>query len=144
MTYTCFCTVCQIIPPNILEQMAKSDDPAIRDMALANIAAAEIARQQRAQLAATRAQPAALFFGTAPKKRVRVVHDARRKPDLDGPVRRREGDKATKDAEVDEAYKHSGTVHAFYRTVFKRNSIGRLHRRQTTRIWEISSIAWIM
>ncbi|MEX0677656.1 MAG: M4 family metallopeptidase [Pirellulales bacterium] len=119
----CDATLCQIIPPHMLESMAKSPNKKVRDAAISNIAAAERARAARATLAEVRPRMiSALALGVSTKK-IRVIHDAKRKPNLNGTVVRREGDSNASDKEVDEAYRFSGYVHDFYRKVFSRSSI---------------------
>lgn len=119
----CDSTICHIIPPHMLESMTRSPDKKIREGAIANIAAAERARATRATLAELRPRIFTAFSLDVSTKKRRVIHDANKKPNLDGKVVRREGDPATKDTEVDEAYKFSGHVHDFYRKIFNRNSI---------------------
>ena len=104
--------------------MRKSPNQKVRDAAVSHLAAAERARQARATLAELRPglATAAFALATAAKKD-RTIHDAKRKPNLDGKIVRREGAPNTGDKEVDEAYRFSGQVHDFYRRVFDRNSI---------------------
>ena len=107
----------------MLDAMTKSSDSNVRDMAISNIAAAERARAVRATLAEVR-PTMNLLTGAGSTKKQRVIHNAKRKPNLNGPVIRREGGGAVKgDHETNEAYRFAGYVHDFYRKILKRNSI---------------------
>jgi Zn-dependent metalloprotease len=121
--------LCHIIPPYMLEAMLRSSNRRVREAALHNIAAAERVRSARATLAALRPRLSREIPLEVPKKKNRVVHDAKRRPDLEGPIVRREGEPARDDAEVDEAYRFSGYVYDFYQTFFKRHSIDDLGMR---------------
>jgi Zn-dependent metalloprotease len=133
--------VCHIIPPHMLEAMLRSSDERVRKTALANIVAAERARSARATLAELRPRLAPAPAVEVSNKKNRVVHDAKRRPDLDGPIVRREGQASTHDVEVDEAYRFSGYVYDFYMKFFNRNSVDDLGMRlkSTVRYREDSS-----
>lgn len=120
---------CHIIPPHMLDAMLKSPDPRVRKTALANIVAAERARSERATLAELRPKLPREAVTDVPKTKNRIVHDAKRKPTLDGPVVRKERDRTTGDPEVDEAYRFSGYVYDFYKKFFERRSIDDLGMR---------------
>ena len=115
--------VCHIIPPHMLDAMSQSADAKVRDAAIANIVAAERARAARATLAELRPSIARAMALETPTKKRRVVYDAKKKPNLNGTLVREEGDPNTGDKEVDEAYRYSGYVHGFYKSLFGRNSI---------------------
>jgi Zn-dependent metalloprotease len=53
----------------------------------------------------------------------RTIYDSQQTSDIPGKLVRGEGDSATKDRMVNEAYDYSGTVYDFYSKVFARNSI---------------------
>jgi Zn-dependent metalloprotease len=111
----------------MVDEMIKCSDKKISDAAIENKAAAEKARAARATLALVRpameAHRAMLGPMGAAKKKNRIIYDAKLRPNLDGKVVRREGDKNTGDKEVDEAYRFTGYVHDFYKKFFGRNSI---------------------
>jgi Zn-dependent metalloprotease len=69
---------------------------------------------------AGRVRPAAMI-ATAQKRR--TIFDAKKTEDLPGKVVRVEGQKATKDVAVDEAYDGLGATFDFYWDIFGRNSI---------------------
>ncbi len=119
----CDAVECHIIPPYMLESMAKSPEKRIRDAAISNIAAAERARATRATLAEVRPRMFTAISLDVSTKKNRVVHDAKKRPNLNGAILREEGDRNTGDKEVDEAYQFAGYAHDFYRKVFSRNSI---------------------
>lgn len=116
--------LCHIVPLHMVDSMCKSPDKKVREAAQSHLAAAERARQARATLAELRPTLGAQAFAlTSSTKKNRTIHDAKRMPNLNGPVVRREGDPNTGDKEVDEAYRFAGRVHDFYRRVFQCNSI---------------------
>ena len=113
----------QFIPPHMVEAMTRSPDQRIRELALHNQVAVDCTRSARAalnELRPWRIHPAAT---TPDRKKHRVVHDAGKKPNLEGAVRRREGDPRTGDPDVDDVYRNTGTVLDFYRRVFDRISV---------------------
>jgi len=107
----------------MLDEMAKSPNKEVSDAALANIAAAARMRGMRELSADMRPRSISALQGIKSTKKQRRIHDAKRRPNLNGRILRLEGDRNTGDKEVDEAYKFAGYVHDFYRKVFKRNSI---------------------
>jgi Zn-dependent metalloprotease len=111
-----------LIPPYILDVLAKSEDPTIRKQAIEAIEGSATARAVRTTLA-TMPQLAAIPSPAA--GRHRLIYDARHRdfPSLPGKLVRSEGDGPGKDAAVNEAYDHSGATHDFYNTVFDRNSL---------------------
>lgn len=117
--------LCHIIPPHMMESMAKSPDKKIRDAAIANITASEKARATRAAMAEYRPRTMAALAMAHPvsTKKDRVIHDAKKKPNLNGTIVRTEGQPNTGDKEIDEAYRFCGYVHDFYRKLLNRNSI---------------------
>ena len=111
-----------ILPPYILERMAESPNLDTRRWARENIAAAAHTRAER-RLLATLPQMAAI---PSPEgKKHRLIYDAQNKPAhvLPGKLVRSEGEKASKDLAVNEAYDHSGATYDFYQEVFGRNSL---------------------
>jgi hypothetical protein len=117
---------CSIVPPYILEALAVSGDPALAANAQATLAVDRERRQQRrtAELRPTgprRARPR-LERGTAAGPQ-RSIHDAEQGTDLPGTKVRGEGDPATGDQAVTEAYDGLGATWALWQEVYGRNSL---------------------
>jgi Zn-dependent metalloprotease len=110
-----------IVPPHMLEELAENGTPAQREFAERTLASEVSFREERQvgllQFAAAQIKPAA----TADKQR--TVYDAQNRRSLPGVKVRGEGDPATGDKAVDEAYEGSGATYDFYRDLFERNSI---------------------
>lgn len=111
-----------IIPPYMLENMAASEDASVRKAAIQAIEATSDARATRRTL---QAMPAMAAFAAPAAKKNRLIYDAQRKgmSQLPGKLIRSEGDLATADPTVNEAYDHSGTTYDFYSRIFDRNSL---------------------
>lgn len=117
---------CTIVPPYLLEALARWSDTAVADGARRTI---EVDAHHRARRAgrptATRgpAAPAAAVGpddGTHPQ---RVVSDAGGTETLPGTTVRAEGDPATGDAATDEAYDGLGATWQLYSTAYDRDSL---------------------
>ncbi len=106
--------VCTILPPHILTKLCESDRHRAR--ALRTIALTEQARGRRAILGA---MLAAVPAGTLR----RTIFDAQNTENLPGKLVRGEGDAATDDVAVTEAYDYSGNTYDFYEKIFGRNSV---------------------
>jgi Zn-dependent metalloprotease len=106
---------CSILPPYILERLARSVDPDIRRWARRALAQAEGYRLARRELAPAPAKVA--------RGKRRAVYDAGGQPQLPGKPARSESQAAVRDAAVNEAYDHSGYTYDFYASVFARNSL---------------------
>lgn len=109
-----------IIPPYMLEQLARSEKAKVRDQAIAGLTRSAAVRAVRAfaqQVPGMMAVPSP----TATKNR--LVYDARRKDRLPGKLVRSEGEKKSADPAVNEAYEFSGDTYDFYHEVFGRNSL---------------------
>ena len=111
-----------ILPPYILERLAESPDARVRRRAIDAIAQSAALRATRSTLAAMGAMAA---IPSPRARKHRLVYDAKHGNfvDLPGTLVREEGDRASKDPAVDEAYNHSGYTYDFYRRVFDRNSL---------------------
>lgn len=110
----CFCS---ILPPYILERLARSSDPDLRRRARRALAQAEAYRIVREKHLAW-PLPARAVRG----KR-RVIYDAEGRPELPGKLVRSETGKASADVAVNEAFDHSGDTYDFFAKVFGRNSL---------------------
>jgi len=115
------CPFCSIVPPYMLQKLAESSDPRIRDRAVATLEATARARSIRTALSqtlnVTRAAPA------APATKVRRVFDCETTSDLSRRLVMQEGNSAPADVAVREAYDYAGLTWDFYNKLFDRNSI---------------------
>ncbi|WP_426198617.1 M4 family metallopeptidase [Pseudomonas sp. DC3200b2] len=109
-----------LIPPYLLDQIARHGSKAQRDAALRTRAKDTTFRSLRmaAQPAPVQARAASAFIG----KR-RSIYSAEGGETLPGTLIRGEGQKASGDAAVDEAYDGLGATYDFFYEVFDRNSI---------------------
>jgi Zn-dependent metalloprotease len=116
------CALHCILPPYVVEHMARSPDPRVRARARELAAEDAEARSVRASLAlvARSSEP-----HTTTRKKRRLVYDLEHQglAALPGKLVRSEGEPATGDPAADEAYRHAGTIHDFFRRVFERNSL---------------------
>ncbi|WP_040262656.1 M4 family metallopeptidase [Pseudomonas massiliensis] len=109
-----------LIPPYLLDQIARHGNKAQRDAALRTRAKDTTFRSLRmaAQPAPVQARAASAFTG----KR-RSIYSAEGGETLPGTLIRGEGQKASGDPAVDEAYDGLGATYDFFYEVFDRNSI---------------------
>ncbi|MCS5498796.1 M4 family metallopeptidase [Cnuibacter physcomitrellae] len=113
-----------IVPPYLLARLARADDTGLdRAVVAARRALAELPplheeRRRSTLVAPPRGQETATAAGPR-----RTIADARGTERLPGTVVRREGDPATGDVAVDEAYEGLGATHAFLLDAFGRASI---------------------
>lgn len=112
-----------IVPPHILQAMLKSDDESIRESALRTLTASVRLRAEREIVGAVRS---AMITNPIGKKH-RSIYDAKNErlspTQLPGTLVRDEGQDATADAPVNQAYDALGATYDFYRNVLGRNSI---------------------
>jgi Zn-dependent metalloprotease len=111
-----------ILPPYVLDYMAKSGDKTIRDLAVEAIARSATLRATRTAIS----QFAGIMpIAAANVGRNREVYDTRGLGStyLPGKLVRSEGGKKSKDAAVNEAYDHSGTTYDFFKKILGRNSL---------------------
>ncbi|SEF45704.1 Thermolysin metallopeptidase, catalytic domain [Actinacidiphila yanglinensis] len=120
---------CTIVPPHILDRLARSDDPELSGTARHTLE--HDARQRtRRGLHAAIGPTAAPRAGTGPAEPAkgadqpqRTIYDAQHKDDLPGHEIRAEGAKASTDASVNRAYDGLGATFATYLTAYARHSI---------------------
>ena len=116
-----------IIPPILLERLAKSANKRVRDRALENLQIAAQFRATRAivsTLPTLAARPGAV--AGRPRLRREVYTQGNRNPPdrfLPGRLVRDEHDPASGDAAVDEAYNYAGSTWRLYNKIFGRNSL---------------------
>lgn len=117
--HLCHHPLCCFVPPYMAENLQGSEDPAVRQIALASLG--NEYRTARRLLSMPAMAPS--FIGqTAGKER--YVFDMQGATDpLPGDLVRREGDRPVADEAVNEAYDHCGDVYDFYKQVFGRDSL---------------------
>ncbi len=108
-----------ILPPHIVEAIAKNGTPQQRELARTTFLASAAFRGQRAALA----QHPALAAAAAAAGKNRVVYTANNTSTLPGTQVRAEGGPPTGDAAADEAYDGAGATYDLYYDVYQRNSI---------------------
>lgn len=121
--HSAFC----VLPPYLLREIARRGTPAQRAAALDTLGLDTTARTVRAEQsarveAARGAVPSVPGTAAVPVPQ-RLVYDAERGETLPGTLARAEGQPATGDAAVDEAYDGLGATFAFYLAAYGRNSI---------------------
>jgi Zn-dependent metalloprotease len=119
-------SVCRILPPYILDAIVQNGTLEQRRRALSTLAASERLRGRR--------QALALLLAPVPAgEKRRTVYDAQNTMRLPGVLVRAEGDPASGDVAVDEAYDGAGSTYDLYFDVYGRNSIdGRGMRIEST------------
>ncbi|HWQ12107.1 MAG TPA: M4 family metallopeptidase [Roseiflexaceae bacterium] len=113
-----------ILPPHILRAIAQNGTPQQRAAAVQTLATDQTFRAlrlaQRTTVPATRRRPAVL---AAEGEKQRTIFDAQHNQTLPGVVVRSEGDPATGDPAVDEAYDGLGATFDLFWEIYERNSI---------------------
>jgi len=115
---------CAVVPPHILEALADSDSAEQRAAAIRTLSADASLRQARlmAQLAAARREEV-VPPAVGPPRKNRRIFDAQNGSALPGVAVRAEGEAATGDPAVNEAYDGLGATWDLYADVYDRNSI---------------------
>ncbi len=108
-----------ILPPHMLKAIIHNGTQAQREFAVLTMSTSERFRGQRH---ATRDFASVLSFALAPGKE-RIVYDARQGAQLPGVPVRREGDPATSDPAVNEAFDGSGLTYDLFANIYGRNSV---------------------
>ena len=108
-----------ILPPHMLKQIVDKGSPAQRDYAIRTL---RLSAQFRGQRQAFMETPLAAAGAQAAAK-LRKVYDAQHGSGLPGTLVRSEGDPASSDVAVNEAYDGSGATYDLYSDVYGRNSI---------------------
>ena len=109
-----------IVPPYMLEQMARSPNAQVRELAIAGLSRSAAVRAVRAF---AQDMPGMMAVPSPEATKHRLVYDARKKDKLPGRLVRSEGEKKSADVAVNEAYEFSGDTYDFYRELFGRNSL---------------------
>jgi Zn-dependent metalloprotease len=108
-----------IVPPHILTNIATKGTDGQKNLAISTLKTSEQMRGQRQALS----EFSAAAFRVAVGGKERVIYDAKNGSSLPGTVVRKEGDGATADVTVNEAYDGSGYTYDLYNEVYQRNSI---------------------
>ena len=99
--------VCTIIPPYISREISQRGTPEQRAHALRDLSISERVRGRREVLGELR-------FATPAGTKRRTIYDAKNTYDLPGLLVRGEGDPASRDTAVNEAYRGSGATYDFF------------------------------
>jgi Zn-dependent metalloprotease len=110
------CSICCIVPPHILRELAQRGTGEYRALALETLAHSEKLRGQREILSA-------FAIATPAGQKRRTIYDVQHATTLPGKLVRGEGDPKGKDRDVNEAYHYAGVVYDFYQKVFARKSV---------------------
>jgi Zn-dependent metalloprotease len=105
----------------MLETLAERGTAEERELARQALAISQSTRQEREHVAAATPRAARAAAGAAVKKR--TIYSANNGTQLPGTKVRGEGDAATGDAAVDEAYDGAGSTFDLYNDIYSRNSI---------------------
>lgn len=108
-----------ILPPYMLKELARNGTAVQKALALRNLTLGEQIREDRENLT----DVAAMDLPAATAGKERIVYDARNGSSLPGTQVRGEGDPATGDLAVDEAYEGAGATYDLYFDTYGRNSI---------------------
>ncbi|MFF0742424.1 M4 family metallopeptidase [Streptomyces sp. NPDC004111] len=114
---------CTIVPPHVLDRLARSEDPALAAPARRTLEADAAQRTHRRLTTVIGAPSVAPAPGAPDNKVHRTIYDARNRRELPGRVVRKEGDKPGKDATVNRAYAGLGATFDLLLNAFERNSI---------------------
>ncbi|MGW0117032.1 M4 family metallopeptidase [Streptomyces sp. NPDC003327] len=113
--------LCTIVPPHLLEHLARSSNPAVAAAARRTLVADAAVRTRRTLPLPTTEAPAAPRRG--PARPNRTLYDAQHRTELPGVKVRSEGEDATVDATVNRAYAGLGATFELFRDVYGRDSI---------------------
>lgn len=113
---------CTLVPPYILQALARHDDPVVREAAISTLGLDRTFAVNRLIGDSAMRQAAVAAAPAAPRLH-RRIHDAQGGEELPGALVRGEGDVATDDPAVTEAYDGLGDTWRLYQDVFQRNSI---------------------
>lgn len=114
------CSLHCFIPPYVLDELAKSPDPKVRQEIMRTIEETVRARATRSLLSELPVIAALPSNGT----KQRLVYDMKNMPfPLPGVLARSENDAPTGDPAVNEAFDNSGITYDFYKNILNRNSI---------------------
>ncbi|MFI1287269.1 M4 family metallopeptidase [Streptomyces sp. NPDC020792] len=114
---------CAIVPPHVLDRLARNDDPALSGPARRTLERDAFERTRRRLTTVIGAPAVAAPAGKRDGQPHRTVYDARHGTDLPGRKVRGEGEEPGGDATVNRAYAGLGATFELYRTAYRRDSI---------------------
>jgi Zn-dependent metalloprotease len=117
--HLCHHPLCCFVPPYMAETLQTSEDPAVRQIALASLGN-EYRTARRLLTPQFMASPA---IAPVPGKERYVFDMGGTSDPLPGKLVRQEGDRPVEDEAANEAYDFSGDVYDFYQEVFARDSL---------------------
>ncbi len=109
-----------IVPPYMLKNIATKGTQSQKNLAMTTL---KVSAQLRGQRQALEDFAAATFRVAAVGGKERIIYDAKNGSGLPGTVVRKEGEPATADVAVNEAYDGSGITYDLFNNVYQRNSI---------------------
>ncbi|MBW4042253.1 MAG: M4 family metallopeptidase [Acidobacteria bacterium] len=113
---------CTLVPPYILQALSRHADPAVRDAAISTLGFDKTFAVNR-MIGDRTLRQARLAAPAAAARLHRLIHDAHGQETLPGELVRSEGDAASADVAVNEAYDGLGDTWTLYEDVYRRNSI---------------------
>jgi Zn-dependent metalloprotease len=113
---------CTIVPPHILDALARHEDSAIAERAQRTLEHDSALRTRRRE-SAVRTRSAVAGAAAADSKPKRTIYDAGHGSDLPGTEVRAEGQDPVQDASVNRAYAGLGATFELYLKAYQRNSI---------------------
>ncbi|HEX5458232.1 MAG TPA: M4 family metallopeptidase [Candidatus Nitrosotalea sp.] len=105
-----------IVPPHLLREIINRGDPGLKKWAINTITLSEQVRMQRQTFVSYTVM-------SVSQQKERRIYDVKNKTGLPGVLVRTEGDLATHDPAVNEAYDGAGWTYDLYKDVYGRNSI---------------------
>ncbi|HRK91588.1 MAG TPA: M4 family metallopeptidase [Anaerolineales bacterium] len=114
------CSILCITPPHMLREIAQNGTPVQQEVARKTLMASESFRAKRSAMGG---MLAASLAATIIGGKERTIYDAKNGTSLPGVKIRGEGDPASLDPAVNEAYDGSGITYDLYMNAFGRNSI---------------------
>ncbi|MFI1399865.1 M4 family metallopeptidase [Streptomyces sp. NPDC020681] len=116
-------TFCTIVPPHVLDKLARAEDPVLSAPARHTLEA-DAAQRTRRRLTTVIGAPAAVApRGAAPEQPQRTIHDCRNRTELPGQKVRGEGDEPGKDATVNRVYAGLGATFELLLKSYGRSSL---------------------
>ena len=112
-----------IIPPHMLQEIARNGSQAQRDMAIRTILISGQTRGQRRAFRELKGLVTASSMAATGGGKQRTVYSAQQATQLPGVKVRGEGDPASSDVAVNEAYDGSGITYDLYFDAYGRDSI---------------------
>ncbi|MFI1719646.1 M4 family metallopeptidase [Streptomyces sp. NPDC020489] len=114
---------CTVVPPHVLDKLARSEDPALADPARRTLQRDAYERTHRRLTTVVGAPSIAAPADAEPGKPHRTIHDAGHRTDLPGRKVRGEGEEPGTDATVNRAYAGLGATFELFLSAYARDSI---------------------